>query len=85
MRQYTSDEIMVNLKRATLHPRGQRALEEWVERVEKRRFVGKKYPYIIPYGAEVEVVKFYPRRKVIVRYKGQEIVTMTYNLRHIKS
>lgn len=39
----------------------------------------------IPFGTVVEVVKFYPRRRVLVRYNGELINTMLWCLRKIKS
>jgi phosphoribosyl-AMP cyclohydrolase len=35
----------------------------------------------IPFKAKVEVVKFYPRRRAVVRYKGIEYGTLTQLLR----
>jgi len=32
----------------------------------------------IPDGAEVEIVRFYPRRRVMVSYKGELINTMLW-------
>jgi len=40
------------------------------------RFYGSR----IPCGAEVEVVRFYPRRRVMVRYRGELMVTMLWCL-----
>jgi len=49
------------------------------------RFVGKNPLYKIPYGAIVKVIRFYPKRKVLVEYQGERILTMSYLLRKIKS
>jgi len=38
----------------------------------------------IPYGSVVEVVKFWPRRRVWVRYNGEVIGTMLWCLKKIK-
>lgn len=35
----------------------------------------------IPIGAMVEVVKFYPRRRVMVKYQGERILTMLWCLK----
>ena len=32
----------------------------------------------IPDGAEVEVVKFYPRRRVLICYEGETMTTMLW-------
>jgi len=52
--------------------------------VALRKFVGRKIKYKIPYGALVEVIKFYPRRRALVRWKGELILTMTYLLRKVE-
>ena len=39
------------------------------------------YPYKVPYGAEVEVVKNFPRKRVLVRYQGELILTLQGCLR----
>jgi len=49
------------------------------------RFVGKNLPYKIPYGAVVKVIRFYPKRKVLVEYQGEKILTMSYLLRKINN
>ena len=33
-------------------------------------------PFQVPVGATVEVVKFYPRRRVLVSYEGRKILTL---------
>ena len=57
-------------------------------RKEQRIFKGDKYTNMvgsrIPYGTIVRVVKFYPRRRVIVEYDGEEILTMLWCLRKIE-
>jgi len=53
---------------------------------KKYRFVGRKSPagkFKIPYGEVVELVKWFPRRKVLVVYKGELILTMGYLLRKL--
>lgn len=35
----------------------------------------------IPIGAVVEVVKFYPRRRAMVRYQGVDVLTMLWCLK----
>jgi hypothetical protein len=35
----------------------------------------------VPDGAVVNVVKYYPRRRVIIEYNGEQILTMLWNLR----
>lgn len=51
------------------------------------RFVGRKSPvgtFKIPYGAIVKCVRWFARRKVLVEYEGELIVTMGYLLRKVK-
>lgn len=48
------------------------------------RFVGRKFPSKIPYGAIVKLIKWYARRKVLVEYNGEQILTMGYLLRKVK-
>jgi len=49
--------------------------------MDKRKFIGRKPCYKIPYGAIVSVLKFYPRRKALVEYKGEKILTFSTLLR----
>jgi hypothetical protein len=35
----------------------------------------------VPDGATVKVIKFYPRRRVVIEYNGEQILTMLWNLR----
>ncbi len=51
-----------------------------------RYFIGRKPPvanaeYRIPYGTQVKVIAFKPRRRAIVEYRGEKIITFTYLLR----
>lgn len=46
-----------------------------------RYFRGKQRCYLVPFGALVEVIKFYPKRKALIRYNGERILTMTTLLR----
>jgi len=39
------------------------------------------YPYIVPVGAEVEVIRNFPKRRVLVSYQGELILTMQGCLR----
>ncbi|HID91021.1 TPA: hypothetical protein EYP44_03570 [Candidatus Bathyarchaeota archaeon] len=53
------------------------------------RFIGRwcrqaNPPFRIPYGAVVELVKRWPKRRVAVRYKGEVIVTRGTLLRKIQ-
>jgi len=41
-------------------------------------------PFQVPIGAEVEIVKFYPRRKVLVNYQGKEILTLQACIRQVR-
>jgi len=54
----------------------------------KRIFKGDKYNRLIgtriPYGAVVNVVRFYPRRRVVVEYNGIECLTMLWCLVKLK-
>jgi len=38
---------------------------------------------IIPDGAIVEVIRFWPRRKVLVKYAGQPVLTMLWCLKKV--
>ncbi len=53
-------------------------------KMETRYFKGDKWTRFngsrIPFGAEVEVLRFYPRRRVMVLYKGEPILTMLWCL-----
>ncbi len=40
----------------------------------------KIYGSKIPAGALVTVIRFYPRRRVMVEYQGERILTMLWNL-----
>jgi len=55
-----------------------------VERIYKgdkwARILGSR----IPIAMVVEVVKFYPRRRVMVEYQGERILTMLWCLEKIK-
>ena len=55
--------------------------------MEARIFKGDKWNRIlgtrIPLGAIVKVIKFCPRRKVIVDYTGGRIVTMLWCLKKV--
>lgn len=35
----------------------------------------------VPFGAKVKVVRFYPRRKALIEYNEEKIITMTTLLR----
>jgi len=52
--------------------------------MELRYFKGDKWTRMlgsrIPYGAEVKVVRFWPRRRVWVEYEGEVIGTMLWCL-----
>lgn len=37
----------------------------------------------IPFGTEVEVVRFCPRRRVLVEYQGEKMMTMLWCLKKI--
>jgi len=54
----------------------------------QRIYKGDKWTNLIgsriPYGSVVEVVKFYPRRRVIVNYQGENILTMLWCLKKIQ-
>ena len=39
------------------------------------------YPYKVPFGAEVEVVRNFPKKRVLVRYEGELILTLQGCLR----
>ena len=53
--------------------------------LEERIYKGDKWTKLlgsrIPLGAVVEVIKFYARRRVMVRYNGENILTMLWCLR----
>ena len=38
----------------------------------------------IPIDSIVEVIKFYPRRKVLIKYNGESILTMLWCLRKLE-
>ncbi len=38
----------------------------------------------IPIGSIVRVIKFYPRRRVMVDYNGEPILTMSWCLKRVK-
>jgi len=44
-------------------------------------FIGKQGKYQIPQGAEVKVVRFYPKRRALVEYQGKRILTFSTLLR----
>ena len=51
------------------------------------RFVGHNSPvgsFKIPYGATIECVRWFAKRKVLVRWNGELILTMGFLLRRIK-
>ena len=52
------------------------------------RFVGRNAPIAeglkIPYGAVVECVRWFARRKVLVRWNGELVLTMGYLLRKVE-
>jgi len=54
---------------------------------QKRIYKGDKWTRMlgsrIPIGTVVEVVKFYPRRRVMVEYQGEKILTMLWCLKKI--
>ena len=51
---------------------------------EYRYFKGDKWTRLlgsrIPYGERIKVLRFYPRRRVIVEYAGEPILTMLWCL-----
>ncbi len=48
-------------------------------------FIAKGYPLRkIPPGATVEVLRFFPRRRALVLYRGERILTFTTLLRRRK-
>ncbi len=53
-----------------------------------RIFKGDKWNKIIgsriPFGTIVRVIKFYPRRRVLVEYQGELILTMLWCLSKIE-
>jgi hypothetical protein len=46
-----------------------------------RKFIGTKHK--IPKGAIVEVIKFYPKRRALVKYQEEEILTFATLLRKL--
>ena len=56
--------------------------------MQQRLFKGDKYNKMIgtriPLGTVVNVVRFFPRRRVIVEYLGEQILTMLWCLQKIK-
>jgi len=54
---------------------------------ETRIFKGDKWTKLlgsrIPIGSIVNVVRFYPRRRVIVEYQGEHILTMLWCLKKL--
>jgi len=44
-------------------------------------FRGIDGKYNIPHGALVEIVRFYPRRKALVKYRGRLVLTFSTLLR----
>lgn len=46
-------------------------------------FIGKqgKYKYKIPYGAGVSLIKCWKKRKCLIEYQGEQIITMVSLLR----
>jgi len=56
--------------------------------IEMRTFKGDKwtryYGSRIPIGATIRVLKFYPRRRVLVEYEGQRILTMLWCLKKVE-
>ena len=52
-----------------------------------RIFKGDKWNKIlgsrIPVGAEVKVLRFFPRRRVLVEYEGEAILTMLWCIRKV--
>ena len=57
--------------------------------METRIFKGDKWTRSIgsriPEGAIVSVVKFYPRRRVMVEFQGEQILTMLWCLKKLVS
>jgi len=49
-----------------------------------RTFAGRAGAYVIPKGAEVELVRCYRRGKALVRYDGREVLTITRLLRKLQ-
>lgn len=47
-------------------------------------FIGKQGKYQIPSGTEVRLIKCYAKRKCVIEYQGEEIITMVSLLRRIK-
>ena len=56
---------------------------ETVRRIFKGDRWTRAYGSRIPDGATVEVLKFCPRRRVLVRYEGEPILTMLWCLKKI--
>lgn len=55
--------------------------------MQQRIFKGDKWTNLlgsrIPYGSVVNVVRFFQRRRVIVEYQGEHILTMLWCLKKI--
>ncbi len=53
-----------------------------------RIFKGDKWNKLfgtrIPFGAIVKVIKFYPRRRVLIEYNGEPILTMLWCLKKVE-
>jgi hypothetical protein len=47
-------------------------------------FIGKEGKYKIPKGAEVRLIKCYAKRKCLIEYRGEQIISMVNLLRKIK-
>ena len=47
----------------------------------KRIFIGKQGKYKIPQGTEVNLIRCYAKRKCVVEYNGERIITMVTLLR----
>lgn len=54
---------------------------------DRRRYKGDRWTRVygsrIPTGAIVRVVKFYPRRRVLIEYNGESILTMLWCLKKL--
>ena len=52
--------------------------------MERRYFKGDKwtrgYGSVVPTGAEVQVLRFFPRRKALVDWQGTRVITMVWCL-----
>lgn len=51
--------------------------------MSRRVFIGKKKIYQIPHGAVVTVLRFFPRRRALIEYKGIRYLTMSTLLRKV--